>query len=312
MPKFDPRIIRQMVEQFLTQMAPYLLDEEREELVTSVVRQFATYDGHAVVFGNGCPIYLHLAVTPLGKPSLGHEAPGLSWVRELVEDWRVDPEELPDIFQQLNRGQSADVVSLDGLPLRLWTNPRTRERGVDNEVPPTGPVDPKRRFRTIAKSVVERSVPGLPRSEIEPLVGSVARQLEQHQGHACLFIGTKKRVVCTVTDQPNGNSNTRLEEVGFNLEAILNDLGFKPQAIPEAIARLNLHQQVEFQDKNGIPTLLIVDPRTGELGTRPLQPRPHAAPPVFCPTCSAVLSPWRQGDQQQTCPQCGFGVSLLQ
>lgn len=44
--------------------------------------------------------------------------------------------------------------------------------------------------------------------------------------------------------------------------------------------------------------------------SRPCPPHQRGdAPPVLCPRCTAVLSPWREGIQQQTCSHCGERIS---
>jgi len=91
--KINSRALRQLAEELFEQIAT---DEDfplssQADYVTSLVRQWITYDGTATFFFDERQAYLVLSQTPLGKPCIVPE-PGLKgWIRELTEDWKINP-----------------------------------------------------------------------------------------------------------------------------------------------------------------------------------------------------------------------------
>src|SRR5438270_346815 len=79
----------------------------QEDLVTSLVRQWVSYGGCASLFLGERQLYFLLKTTPLGKPFVVSESVRAGWRERLLQDWKIDPDDLPDVFEQLNRGQSA-------------------------------------------------------------------------------------------------------------------------------------------------------------------------------------------------------------
>jgi len=118
-----------------------------------------------------------LGRTPLGKSCI-IPAPGLvGWTKQLTEDWKIDPDDLDEIFDQLNRGQSAEVINGDGIPLRLWVNPKEKGRGVEPLI--EEPVAPGRKpdYRKIAATELEQQFGAeLDPAEMEELICSIAKQ----------------------------------------------------------------------------------------------------------------------------------------
>jgi len=152
--------LRQLAEDLLGSLAQEeILEGEQAELVTSLVRQWVTYDGSATLFLGGQQVYLVLDRTPLGKPCIVPEPalPLPGWQARLVADWKIAPEDLPEVFDQLNRGQSAEVTNGEGLPVRLWVNPRERSRGVEPLVKEPLPPGRKRDYRKIAADLLEQA-----------------------------------------------------------------------------------------------------------------------------------------------------------
>jgi hypothetical protein len=123
--QFNSRLLRELAEELIERIAQEedIPEREREDLVTSLVRQWITYEGHATLFVGEQQVYLVLGKTPLGKPCLVPEPALPGWMNRLREDWKISPDDLPDILDQLNRGQSAEVINGDGVPFALATRP---------------------------------------------------------------------------------------------------------------------------------------------------------------------------------------------
>jgi hypothetical protein len=283
---------------------------ERADLATSLVRQWVTYDGHAFLFLGGQGVFFDLGMTPLGRPRLVPE-PGLTgWLKVVTGDWKVDPGDLPEVFDQLNRGQSAEVTNAEGVPLRLWVNPQERKWGLEPLVQQDTPPGTERDYHKIAANELEAQLGGgLDPDELDELACSVARQWQRHEGHACLLLDGEKQLVLTLTEKAGGDCTVNSREKSIAIEPALVSLGLAPEAVPEVLARINLGQEVEFLDRTGVPSVLWHDPRERRIHTRPLSPSPqqagHDPPSIFCPRCGAVLNPWPAGGRQQSCPLCG-------
>jgi len=193
-------------------------------------------------------------------------------------------------------------------------NPRERSRGIEPLV--KKPLLPgwQRDHLKIAADVVNNQFgPRLDAAEKQELAGSVARQWQRYEGHACLFVGAEQ-FVFTLAELGEGNCNVSVGHTPTTLQPLLCSLGLAPEAIPEAVARINLDQEIEFQDHRGVRCRIWHDPRTRQLNVRPIEPAPAAvprsAPPLFCPRCNAVLRLWQPGERQQVCPCCGSTVTL--
>src|SRR5215469_14372515 len=156
--KFNSRALRQLAEELIRTIAQdeEIPEEEREDFATSLVRQWITYDGNATVFVGEQQVYLVLGKTPLGKPCLVPVPALPGWMNRLREDWKISPDDLPDILDQLNCGQSAEVINGDGVPLRLWVNPKKRSKGVEPLVKENLPSGTKRDYHKIAVNVLEQ------------------------------------------------------------------------------------------------------------------------------------------------------------
>jgi hypothetical protein len=313
----NSRALRRLAEALLDDMTEYevIPEEEREDVATSLVRQWLTCDGSATLFLGEEQIYLVLGRTPLGKPCVVPEPAGHGWVRQLTRDWNVSPDDLPEVLGQLNRGQSAEVVNGNGVPLRLWVNPREKRRGVDPLVPENFQPGAARDYRRIAADELEQQFgDGLDPDELDALAGSVARQWERYAGHACLFLDGHRRLDLRLHEPGDGTYEVVPTRTSADLERSLSALGFPPKVLPEVITRINLGQEVELRDGQGVPSVLWHDPRSGGIYARKGgPPRPAVgggAPPVLCPACTAVLRPWREGERQQTCSHCGQTISL--
>jgi hypothetical protein len=313
--KSDSRALRQLAENLLRQtFGEYgLSGEEIDELATSLVRQWVTYEGHATLFINGRQVVFVRGWTPLGKDHVYQELGPPEGLSRFLEDWKINPEDMPEVYEQLNRGQSAEVTNADGLPVRISVDPKTKINRCEPLASEPVTARPKRDYHKLAAYSVDSELgPGLDDGEKAALADSVARQWQKYQGHACLFTAGKK-LVFTLVEQEDGGCLVGHQSRPNNLGPQLCSLGFAPQAIPGVIARINLDQEIEFEDHQGARWCIWHDPSIEQLRFRPLgQPQPAASdglPPALCPRCNALLSMWQEGQSRQTCPQCGQDVA---
>jgi hypothetical protein len=268
-----------------------------------LVRQWLTYEGHATLFLEDEQVYLDLGRTPLGKPCVVPEPAGHGWVRQLARDWKVHPDDLPEVLDQLNRGQSAEVVSADGVPLRLWVNPRERRRGVEPLAREGYRPTVTRDYGRMAADALEDQLgEGLGPGEMDQLARSVAQQWQRYGGHASLFLDGHRRLDLKLNEHGDGTCEVVIGRAGAGLERCFSSLGCPAEKFPELIAGINLGQEVGFRDGRGAPWVLWHDPQAGRVCVRRLDPVPPAvpamAPPVLCPNCTAVLRLWRGGERQ--------------
>jgi hypothetical protein len=311
--KGNSRVLRQRAEEVVQMLAEEgaIPESEQADLATSLVRQWITYDGNAALFLGDRQIYVMLGSTPLGTPVPVPEVARLGWIKQLTRDWKINPDNLSDVLGQLNRGQSAEVTSEDGIPLRLWVNPKERSRGVEPLVKRPIPAGTKRDYLKIAASELEHQFgEGLPPDEMDALARSVAKQWQKYGGHACLFIDGEQQVFFKLTEEIDGGCQVTTQRLAVSLEPLLTSLGFSPEMIPEVVARINLGQEVELRDKQGVPSVLWHDPKARRVLVKPLESTRSSSPPIFCPRCNAVLAPWKAGEREQTCRHCGQVVSL--
>jgi hypothetical protein len=317
MSKFNSQALRRIAEAIVEKISE---DEEISEslhrdFVTSLVRQWITYDGHATLFIGEQQIYFVLGNTSLGEYRIVPEPALPGWVSRVKEDWKLNPDELPEITEQLNRGQGAEVLNTEGIPLRLWVNPKEKSKGVEPLVKQLVPPGRKTDYRTIAAKELEQHLGGdLGEDEMDEFACSVAKQWQQHEGHACLFINEERQLVLKLTEHDDGGCMVTTDTMSVSLGPVLSSLGFPPEAMPEVIARINLGQEIEFRDRKAVPSILRYDPKTRRIVVRALNSHPagprNTIPPIFCPKCRGVLRIWRENERQQTCRLCGHSISL--
>jgi hypothetical protein len=313
----DSRALRHLAEELLEEIAEAegIPEGEWEDLATSLVRQWVSYDGNATLFLGGRQVYLVLGQTPLGKPRVVPLAAPEGWLKELSREWKVRPDDLPEALDHLNRGQSAEVVNADGVPLRLWVNPKEKTRGVEPLAKANVRPGAKRDYLQMAAAeLVEQFGISLDPEEMDRLARSVAEQWQRHGGHACLFVGGHQQLVLKFKENADGTCEVVSGRVAVDLEAALSSFGFPPEVLPQVIAGLNLNQEIDFRDRKGVRCRLSFDPKAGRIDVRPVDLVPPAAPtqtpPVLCPSCTAVLRLWQEGERQQICAHCGHTVSV--
>jgi hypothetical protein len=172
------------------------------------------------------------------------------------------------------------------------------------------PLGTKRDYRKIATDVLQQHFgEGLDSEEMDELAHSVAKQWQQYEGHACLFIDGRQQFHFKLNEYSDGTGEVLARSMSVDLGTLLSSHGFLPEVLPELIARINLNQEIEFRDKHGAPSVLWHDPKARRTCVRkvaPAQPTvPVKTPPDLCPKCTAVLRLWQEGERQQTCPLCG-------
>jgi hypothetical protein len=315
-PTHSSRELRRLAAEFLDQVADEidLLESERESLVTSLVRQWITYEGNASLILDGHEFSAVVSYSPLGKTKVSISR-GVNWLRRLREDWNLDEETASDAIDQLNHGQSAEVTSSDGLPLRMWINPREQTGGIEpltKEIPAW--VAAKRLFK-IAYDLLETSLGDeIDEEEREELACSVAKQWQEYHGHGSLFLDETRQAFLTLKENDDGTSVVGVQHRPVKLRPLLESLGCPESRVPELIARMNLGQRTELLGREGVPIVLWHDPQARRVRVLKKYPDPLAGvkntgPPIFCPKCNAVLSPWTTGQREQECPQCGEVVA---
>lgn len=247
-------------------------ETEKHDFVNSMVRQCVTYDGNATWFFGEEQVYFSHRHTPLGKPCLETKPSPPGWFAEMQQDWKIDPEELPCIIEQLNRGQSAEVTNTEGVPLRLWVNPKERSNGVESlAAQPRLPG--KRDYGIIATKSLQKHLEMVSgKQELEALACSVATQWQNFQGHASIFLDRGRRLQLTLVEHDNGGCEVGASKEKGDLRPLLTSLGFAPDIIPEVIARINLGQAIEFRNRDGGISILRHNPKQKKILVHPKKP----------------------------------------
>ena len=310
--KSNSRVLRQLAEDFLQSIPGdrEMLENEGEDLATSLVRQWITYDGNATLFLGDRQFYFVLGRTPLGNFRITPVAAGPGWTKQLMGDWKVSPDNLAEAFDQLNRGQSAEVINGDGVPLRIWVDPKKRSRGVESLVKVKAQPAAKRDYLKIATDLVESQLGNSVNSgELAALARSLAKQWQQHEGFGCILLDDRRQLVFELTEHADGTCNVAVRRKSLDLASFLSSSGFPSDALGELIAKINLGQEFDFRDRQGVRRRLSYDPKAMRIHIHAIDLAPSSAtsrtPPIFCPKCSAVLKPWRDGEREQACSHCG-------
>lgn len=265
------RALRQIANNILHKLADGdVLPAERDGLATSLVRQWITYDNHATLFIGEQQIYLSLEHKTTGY-QLAQETQMSAWIKWLTEDWSIVAEDVSDVLGQLNRGQSAEVVNREGHPIRIWVNPKERSKGVESLAEKPTLTRQKRDHYKIAVRELEQLFGSrLDDDSKEELAFAVAKQWQQYEGHAGLFIDLHKQFMLRLTEQDNGNCRVEVATRQVDLEPVLLSIGIPGDSINEVIRRINLGQEVEFLNKNGSPAVLWHNPKEQRIVVREL------------------------------------------
>ncbi len=97
----------------------------RNELATSLVRQWLTNDGHAMVVTSTHQFWFRIVARSDGC-EVGFNKAKSNWGRILSQSWHVDEEEIPGLLHQLNLCQSVLCHTTEGRMVRLWIEPKER------------------------------------------------------------------------------------------------------------------------------------------------------------------------------------------
>lgn len=251
--KSNSRALRRLAEQVVRKFADDgdIFESQRGDFVTSLVRQWTTFDGNATLLLRDKQIYLGL-----GKPGelqIVTDASLPKWMEGLQNDWKIAPEDMPEAIERLNLGQSAEVVNTEGIPLLLCVDPKERKKEVKKLV--KKPVSPgrKRDYRKIAGGELAKHIRMLVDEEkLTELADSVVRQWQQFQGHASIFLEEDRQIALKLTEQSDGGCNVVTVTKPCRLSPFLSSRGFSPEVIPDVIAHINLGQKIEFRDEFGL------------------------------------------------------------
>lgn len=114
------------VEKFL----PHTIPAVRDDILTAVMRQWATCDGHAGIFTVAACYWLHL-VRQDGGYQVGEEIHAGNSLRELLQRSGADEEELAEIVHELTLRQSATFENKGGVRLRVRAIPQEMQFEVE-------------------------------------------------------------------------------------------------------------------------------------------------------------------------------------
>jgi hypothetical protein len=125
--------LRRIAEAAVDKLFHDLVPAVREDLVTAVVRQWTTCDGHAGIFSVSGDVWLDLDFSEEGLCGVRPDKfPGRA--AAILATKNVAAEQVPQILHFLNVRQTADCDSSDGRCLRLRMDPVERQLIVQ-EVP---------------------------------------------------------------------------------------------------------------------------------------------------------------------------------
>ena len=108
-----------------------LAAKDQEELVTSILRQWSSYDGCAAIFTETDRFGVTLLREPDGVWALKITHQGRDTLRHFLNSWGIDPAEKPQIIRSLNLRQSAECRDCRGQSLRFWFDPQKRTLGIE-------------------------------------------------------------------------------------------------------------------------------------------------------------------------------------
>lgn len=284
----------------------------RNELVTSFVRQWVTYDGNATFFrSREVQLYFVLGKTALGQPRVISEAIPARCLNWLTLDWKVDPDELPGIIEQLNRGQSAEFTNDEGIPLRLSVNPKERTQVIEPLDETKLPSQNKRDDHKLAVRVLTQELQGLDSHLIDKAATGVVKQWHEFQGHACLFLNAHDQLAFQLVEQGDGACVVHTDRFRVDLVPLLARLGLPPEFLEDVLMFFNMGQRIEVDHPNGGHSILWHDPQERQIHFDSPDITEHpAVPPFLCPKCQAVLPAWEEGQHDQICSLCGNTISM--
>ena len=117
--------LRKIAESVLTKHLGDLDAAVRDELATSLVRQWLANDGHAGLVLPTWQCWFRMVKKGEGF-EVGFDKAEGTWGSVLSRDMQVDKDEVPAVLHQLNVCQSVLCRTADGRTIRLWIEPKER------------------------------------------------------------------------------------------------------------------------------------------------------------------------------------------
>jgi hypothetical protein len=252
----------------------------REDLVTSLVRQWVTYDGNGTFLSGEEQVYFILT----GERSRPEDIeickiPTGEWFKRLMRDWDFEEERLAEIVPELNLGQSGVLENRRGRELRVWIDPKEHSKGIEPLEPEQIEVPKKRNYCKIAQDSLEQVFGDhLPPDQMGDLVTALVRQWLTCDGYG-MILTPQTLIRLDRIPMHNGGCriDTRTEPIPFgdNLVAA----GLSPDAVVEIVHRLNLDQTPEITDSLGQRYRLVADAKNHRVAVEPLDDLPQFETP---------------------------------
>ncbi len=285
---------------------PEFQEVHTEGLVTSLVRQWMTYDGHAALIIKNVLCFLPLTRTPLGAFAFKMVSEKSNWPEILQRDWHMAPEDIPEMIEQFNRGQSAEGTNLDGQGIRWWVNPGEKHCGVEGQPIKRDPAASNMAKLRVIMETLESTFSGVVfEHELPILAQSVANQWDKFGGYAAIMT-EKEKVYMRMKRRPDGTIHLQSREEKFSIRDQLEELGLPPGDVIDANARLNLGQIFPFVGPDGKPCEIWQEPHMERVTVRTVRdPKREFGDPFMCRSCGGVLGLWKPSDTQQKCNLCG-------
>ncbi|HYT90687.1 MAG TPA: hypothetical protein VEL76_18410 [Gemmataceae bacterium] len=117
--------LRKVAENVLVKYLGDLDAAVKDELATSLVRQWLTNNGHAGFVTPTRQFWFQM-VTQGDGVEVGFSPAEGNWGRVLSDDWHVAKEEIPGLLHRLNLCQSVLCRTPDGRTIRLRIDPKER------------------------------------------------------------------------------------------------------------------------------------------------------------------------------------------
>jgi hypothetical protein len=134
--------LRKIAENTLAHHLGDLDDAARSDLAISLVRQWATNDGHAGIVTPTHRFWFRAALQGDGTLDVGFSAIQGNLGEVLVKDWQVDAAEMPELFHQLNLCQFARCRNLANRMIQVRIEPKERRVLFDAEPADAGATEP--------------------------------------------------------------------------------------------------------------------------------------------------------------------------
>lgn len=260
------RRLRQLADRLLAGVPDELLTSPRAELATSLVRQWQTYDDHATLVLGGEQHYFKAAVDSGDELQVGHfRVDAAVWFAQCARDHDLDEGQLREAVRQLNVGQSAEVRNRRGEPLRLWANPKDRQKGIEALNPRAPAPGTAPDYAKVARSAVESVAGATPGAGAkEELAASLVRQWAAADGHAVLLT-PKAKLHIIAAPQPGGLVSVETRTLATSLPRKLRSCGLTDEGVARLLRLVNLGQAPVVTDEQGRRCQVRVDPRSAEV-----------------------------------------------